>query len=118
MQVGERLKMNDEVVKAALVLFHHQNTFLYFRHILPNHIFIKPQIPLDVVNSIVRFSYQVSEGELQGFPAKFVPMLKDGIITEEMLGLKELSSLFVSGVYEPKDAIKLLFHTFTIAPLR
>ena len=116
-QVGERLKMNDEVVKAALVLFHHQNTFLYFRHILPNHIFIKPQIPLDVVNSIVRFSYQVSEGELQGFPAKFVPMLKDGVITEEMLGLEELSSLFVPGFYEPKDAIKLLLHTFTIAPL-
>ena len=116
-QVGERLKMNDEVVKAALVLFHRQNTFLYFRHVLPNHVFIKPQIPLDVVNSIVRFSYQVSEGELQGFPAKFVPMLKDGIITEEMLGLEELSSLFVPGVYEPKDAIKLLFHTFTIAPL-
>ena len=116
-QVGERLKMNDEVVKAALVLFHRQNTFLYFRHVLPNHVFIKPQIPLDVVNSIVRFSYQVSEGELQGFPAKFVPMLKDGIITEEMLGLEELSSLFVPGVYEPRDAIKLLFHTFTIALL-
>ena len=32
-QVGARLKMSDEVVEAALVLFHRQNTFLYFRHV-------------------------------------------------------------------------------------
>ena len=116
-QVGKGLKMDDEMVKAALVLFHRQNTFLYFRHILPNHIFVNPQIPLDVVNRIVRFNYQVNAGELQGFPAKFISSLQDGIITEEMFNLKELSSLFVPGIYECHHAIKLLCHTFTIAPL-
>ena len=30
LQVGERLKMNEEVVKAALIFFHRHNTFLYF----------------------------------------------------------------------------------------
>ena len=117
MQVGARLKMSREMVQAALVLFHRQNTFLYFRHVLPNHIFVKPQVPLDCVNGIVRFSYRVGDGELKGFPAKFVPLLKDGIITEEMLNHKELSFLFIPGFYEPSHVIKLLRHTFNIAPL-
>ena len=117
MQVGAMLKMNREMVQAALVLFHRQNTFIYFRHVLPNHIFVKPQVPLDCVNGIVRFSYRVWDGELKGFPAKFVPLLKDGIITEEMLNHKELSFLFIPGFYEPSHVIKLLSHTFNIAPL-
>ena len=45
--VGARLKMSQKVVVAALVLFHRQNTFLYFHHVLPNHVFIKPQVPLE-----------------------------------------------------------------------
>ena len=116
MQVGARLKMSREMVQAAL-LFHRQNTFLYFRHVLPNHIFVKPQVPLDCVNGIVRFSYRVGDGKLKGFPARFVPLLKDGIITEEMLNHKELSFLFIPGFYEPSHVIKLLRHTFNIAPL-
>ena len=117
MQVGARLQMDCEMVQAALVLFHRQNTFLYFRHVLPNHVFVKPQVPLDCVNSIVRFSYRVGSGEMEGFPAKFVPLLTDGIITEEMLSHKELSSLFIPGLYQPSHAIKLLLHTLNIAPL-
>ena len=117
MQVGARLQMDGEMVQAALVLFHRQNTFLYFRHVLPNHVFVKPQVPLDCVNSIVRFSYRVGSGEMEGFPAKFVPLLTDGIITEEMLSHKELSSLFITGLYQPSHAIKLLLHTLNIAPL-
>ena len=69
------------------------------------------------MNGIVRFSYRVGDGELKGFPAKFVPLLKDGIITEEMLNHKELSFLFIPGFYEPSHVIKLLRHTFNIAPL-
>ena len=116
--VGARLKMSDEMVEAALVLFHRQNTYLYFRHVLPNHIFIKPQVPLDIVNGIVAFSYGASVGEYKGFPAKFVTQIKQGIITEEMLCYDKISPHFQKGVYEVNDAIKLFSNTFTIAPLQ
>ena len=116
-QVGQRLKLNEEEVQAALVLFHRQNTFLYYRHVLPNHIFIKPQVLLDFVNSIVRFSYQVTEGGLHGVSADLVRSLEDGIITKEIINHDELSSLFVPDLYEPEHAIKLYCHNFTIAPL-
>ena len=117
LQVGDRLKMNGEVVKAALVFFHRHNTFLYFRHVLPDVVFVRPQIPLDFVNAIVRFSYRVSAGDIHGIPAKFVLWLEHAIITEEMLSHDELSSCFIPGLYEAQHAIKLFCHTFTIAPL-
>ena len=91
--VGARLKMSQEKVVAALVLFHHQNTFLYFRDVLPNHVFIKPQVPLDIINSIVAF-------KLQGVPAKLVSQLENGIVTEKLLGYDQISPHFQTGVYE------------------
>ena len=117
LQVGDRLKMDGEVVMAALVFFHRQNTFLYFRHVLPNVVFINPQVPLNVANAIVRFSYKVNEKGLLGVPAKFISLLKRGVVTEEMLSRSELFSCFVPGLYEPRHAIELLCHTFTLTPL-
>ena len=111
--VGARLKMSQEMVVAALVLFHRQNTFLYFRHVLPNHVFIQPQVPLDIVNSIVAFRYK----KLQGVPAKLASQLEKGIITEKLLSYHQIYPHFQTGVFEVQDAIRLFCHTLTIAPL-
>ena len=116
--IGARIKMSDEMVKAALVLFHRQNTFLYFRHVLPNHIFVKPQVALEIVNSVVSFRYKVNDGEFEGFPAKFVTQLNEGIITEELLTYDKISPHFEKDIYEVQDAIKLFCHTFILAPLQ
>ena len=113
-QIGARLKMSGEMVEAALVFFHRQNTFLYFRHVLPSHVFIKPQIPFDIVNGIIRFSYK----RLRGVPAKLLCLLKDGVITEELLSYDQISPHFLKGFYEVKHAIQLFCHTFTLAPLQ
>ena len=113
-QVGANVKMNGETVEAALVFFHRQNTFLYFKHVLPNHIFTEPQIPFDIVNGIVRFSYK----KMRGIKPRLMSLLKDGIITEELLSYDQISPHFVKGFYKVKDAIKLFCHTFTLAPLQ
>ena len=111
-QVGQRLKMSNEMVEAALILFHRQNTFLYFRDVLPNHVFVEPQVPLDIVRGIVSLSYK----QLQGVPAN-VDLLDDGIVTEEILGYDDVSPHFKKGFYDVKDAINLFSHTLTLAPL-
>ena len=111
--VGAQLKMSQEMVVAALVLFHRQNTILYFCHVLQNHVFIKPQVPLDIINSIVAFRYN----KLQGVPAKLVSQLEKGIITEKLLGYDQIYPHFQTGVYKVQDAIRLFCHTLTIAPL-
>ena len=115
--IGYKLKMKAEVVMAALHFFHRQITFLYFRHVLPNVVFTKPQVPLDIVNAVVLFSYKVGLGIIKGFPAKLTAHLKDGIITEEMLNNTHLSKYFIPNLYEPYHAIKLFIHNLTIAPL-
>ena len=115
-QVGVKLKMKPEVVEAALIFFHRQITFLYFRHVLPNVVFLKPQLPLDVIKSIVDFSYKVSSGKVMGIKPELSESLRDGIITEEILS-HNLSLNFIPNLYEPRHAIDLMCHNFTLAPL-
>ena len=118
MQVGARLKMRREVVQAALIYFHRHNIFLYFQDVLPNLVFLAPQVPLDFVNAIVAFSYKVKSGALPALKAKYVRFCNEGIITEEMLhDHKSLSSCFVPSIYESQHAIKLFRHIYTIAEL-
>ena len=118
MQVGARLKMRREVVQAALIYFHRHNIFLYFQEVLPNLVFLAPQVPLDFVNAIVAFSYKVKSAALPALKAKYVRFCNEGIITEEMLhDHKSLSSCFVSSIYESQHAIKLFRHIYTIAEL-
>ena len=122
LDVGAGLKMEGEVVQAALVFFHRNNTFLYFREVLPNLVFVRPQVPLDFVNAVVLFSYKVRDGEIGGLTVETVESLKKGIITEEILSCEEIqseefSTCFVPGLYEPRQAIELSYHTFTLAPL-
>ena len=116
-QVGVKLKMKPDVVEAALIFFHRQITLLYFRHVLPNVVFTRPQLPLDVINSIVKFSYKVSSGELKGIKPIVAKSLRDGIITEEILCHDLPLKCFIPNLYEPRHAIDLMCHNFTLAPL-
>ena len=109
--------MKPEEVEAALIFFHRQFTLLYFRSILPNLVFTKPQTPLECINAVVRFSYKVESGEVRSIPWKLASSLRDGIITEEILSHKQLTLCFIPGLYEPCDAIDILCHTLTLAPL-
>ncbi|CAI8022964.1 Ras-related protein Rab-8, partial [Geodia barretti] len=115
--IGSRLKMKPEDVEAALIFFHRQFSLLYFRHILPNLVFTKPQTPLDCINAVVKFSYEVGTGEVKGIAQELVSSIRDGIISEEILSHEQLAQCFVPDLYEPQHAIDLLSHTFTLAPL-
>ena len=115
--IGESLNMKPDWVEAALIFFHRQFTLLYFRHILPNLVFTKPQTPLECINAVVKFSYKVESGEVRGIPGKLVSSLRDDIITEEILGHEQLTQCFIPGLYEPCNAVDLLCHTLTLVPL-
>ena len=115
--IGEKLNMKPEEVEAALIFFHRQFTLLYFHHILPNLVFTKPQTPLECIDAVVKFSYKVESGDVMGIPGELISSLRDGIITEEILCHKQLTQCFIPCLYEPHDAIDLLCHTLTLAPL-
>ena len=115
LKVGAKLKMGSDMVMSSLIFFNRQFTFLYFRDILPNLVFIRPQVPLDCINAIVQFSYKVHV--LKCVTKKLISSLRDGIITEEILSHQHLSQCFIPNLYEPHHAIDLLCHTLTLAPL-
>ena len=118
-EVGARLKMSHEVVKAALIFFHRHNIFLYFQHILPNVVFLAPQVPLDFVNAIIALAYKVRSVPFSILAPKYKRFCKEGIITGEMLCDEslQLSDHFIPGIYKPQDAINLFLHIYAIAPL-
>ena len=117
LQVGARLKMGREMVQAALIYFHRHNVFLYFRRILPNLVFLDPQVPLDFVNAIVRFSYKAKSGAIGPLTAQQIRFCSEGILTEELLQHECLSTIFIPKLYEPRHALNLFQHIFTVAPL-
>ena len=117
LEVGAKLRMEPDMVLSALIFFHRQFTFLYFRDVLPNLVFIQPQTPLDCINAIVQFSYKVEAGDLKGVSEELTSSLKNGIIIEEILNHQHLSKCFIASRYEPHHAIDLLCHTLTLAPL-
>ena len=117
LEVGAKLRMEPDMVLSALIFFHRQFTFLHFRDVLPNLVFIQPQIPLDCINAIVQFSYKVEAGDLKGVSEELTSSLKNGIITEEILNHQHLSKCFIASLYQPHHAIDLLCHTLTLAPL-
>ena len=117
LRIGEELKMGPDMVRSALIFFHRQITFLYYHHVMPNLVFTRPQIPLDCMNSIVQFKYKLESGEMMGVTEELATSVRDGILTEEILSHEHFSKCFVPGLYGPRDAIDLLFHTFTLAPL-
>ena len=116
-QVGLLLKMSQKKVKAALIYLHQHNVFLYFPKVLSNLVFTNPQVPLDFVNKVVAFSYQIDSGAHTCLPAEYGISLKNGIISKEMLQ-KPLSSCYIPGIYEFPQAITLFTHLRVVAAIQ
>ena len=115
--IAGRLKMDRQTLEASLVHFNNLSMFLYQPSVLPDQVFIDPQMPLDGVNRIVSHSYQIGCGAIKGLPPTESRLWKEGVVTSEMLKGEEFSSCFVSGLFEAKDAIKFFGSLYIAAPL-
>ena len=91
--------------------------FLHSRSILPNVVFLNPQVPLFFVNAIVRFSFQAKSGAIESLTTQERRFCREAIITEELLEHKSLCTSFVPDLYEPHHAIDLFWHIYTIDPI-
>ena len=115
--IAGRLKMDRQSLEASLVHFNNLSMFLYQPSVLPDRVFIDPQMPLDGVNRIVSHSYQIGCGAIKGLPPTESRLWKEGVVTSEMLKGEEFSSCFVSGLFEAKDAIRFFRSLYIAAPL-
>ena len=115
--IAGRLKMDRQVLEAALIHFNKLSMFLYLPSVLPARVFIDPQMPLDSVNRIVAHSYKVGCGAVPGLAPSESRLWKEGVVTSEMLKGDEFSSCFVSGLFEADDALKFFHSLYITAPL-
>ena len=115
--IAGRLKMERQVLEAALVHFNQMSMFMYVPSVLPGVVFIDPQMPLDSVNRIVQHSYRVGEGLIPGLTKAESRLWKEGVVTSEMLKGTEFSSCFVRDLFEADDALKLYQSLYIVAPL-
>ena len=115
--IAGRLKMDRQVLEAALIHFNKLSMFLYLPSVLPARVFIDPQMPLDSVNRIVAHSYKVGCGAVLGLAPNESRLWKEGVVTCEMLKGDEFSSCFVSGLFEADDALKFFHSLYITAPL-
>ena len=115
--IAGRLKMERQVLEAALVHFNQMSMFMYVPSVLPGVVFIDPQMPLDSVNRIVQHSYRVGEGLIPGLTKAESRLWKEGVVTSKMLKGTEFSSCFVRDLFEADNALKLYQSLYIVAPL-
>ena len=115
--IAANLKINAEVLEAALLYFHSLNIFLYVPHVLPGILFTNPQTPLSCVYEFVSFQFRLSCGAIEGVEALHYDNLMKGIVTFDFLNSRHFSKNFVSGLYEPQHALKLFQSLFIASPL-
>ena len=115
--IAGRLKMDRQGVEAALIHFNMLSMFLYMPSVLPDRVFLDPQIALDSVNRVVGHSYKVGCGAVPGLAPAESRLWKEGVVTSEMLDGDMFSSCFVAGLFEAKDALKLFYSLNIAAPL-
>ena len=115
--IAGRLKMDRQGLQAALFHYNQMSLFMYIPSILPNTVFLDPQMPLDSVNRLVQYSFRVGEGAIPGLTANECRLWKEGVVTSDRLKREEFSSCFVSGLFEVDDALKFFLSLYIVARL-
>ena len=113
LEIGKKLHMKENFVKAALTHFHENNLFLMLENIGRGLVFIDPKTLLDSVNSIICNSYMVNHENIPTLMLNESESLQKGVITEELM--RKMNDRFVTGIFDPHDAITVFKNIFIIA---
>ena len=115
--IAGRLNMDRQCLEAALNHFNMLSIFLYLPSVLPDRVFLDPQMVLDSLNQVLAHSYKVGCGAVSRLAPAEYRLWKEGVVTSEMLDGDMFSSCFVAGLFEAKDALKLFYSLNIAAPL-
>ena len=115
--IAGRLKMERQSLEAALIFFNDMSVWMYMPSVLPDVVFVDPQMPLDSINRIVQYSFQVGGGAIPGLVASECQLWKEGVVSSEMLKEEEFRGCFVRGLFEADDALKLFEKLYIVARL-
>ena len=115
--IAGRLKMERQSLEAALIFFNDMSVWMYMPSVLPDVVFVDPQMPLDSINRIVQYSFRVGGGAIPGLVASECQLWKEGVVSSKMLKGEEFRGCFVRGLFEADDALKLFEKLYIVARL-
>ena len=115
--IAGRLKMERQSLEAALIFFNKMSVWMYMPSVLPDVVFVDPQMALDSINQIVQYSFRVGGGAIPGLSASECRLWKEGVVSSEMLKGEEFRGCFVRGLFEADDALKLFEKLYIVARL-
>ena len=106
-RVAESMKIDDESCGEALDFFNRLNMLFYFPNILPQLVFMEPQMLLDKVSELVEETYSMRQGKKgQAVSGEKLRFRDNGEVTEEFLG--EFESHYEPPLFTPKELVTLL----------
>ena len=104
-RVAESMEIDDESCGEALNFFDRLNTLFYFPNILPQLVFVEPQMLVDKVSELVEETYSMRQGK-KGVSGEKLRFRDYGEVTEKFLG--EFESHYEPPLFTPKELVTLL----------
>ena len=123
-ELAHYLGFHPDALEAALVYFDEMCIAHYYPKILPNIVFVDPQVPLDKVSELTQHAISLREAKegkgvvsTSAVSPKWRKFRDQGILTIDMLESIEFQKHFVKDLFAPSDLISIMQELLIIAPL-
>ena len=120
--VAKQLQPDTDDIDSALDYFDKICIAHYYPQKLPGVVFVDPQVPLEIINDLVRYAMSLRGGGKVTFATHMMDpkwkLFRDGgILTLDMLESEDFKKHFLVGIFVPKDMIELMKELLVITPL-
>ena len=119
-QLGSILHMTKTTVNAALDYFHELNIILYYPSILPNVVFVSPQVIVDKVTELIECSFYLRgrpESEEMDSDERWQTFIDHGELSVETLADPKFTKHFVPVLFTPHQLLLVFQNLFIVAPI-
>ena len=119
-QLGSILHMTKTTVNAALDYFHELNIILYYPSILPNVVFVSPQVIVDKVTELIECSLYLRgrpESEEVDSDERWQTFIDHGELSVETLADPKFFKHFVPELFTPHQLLLVFQNLFIVAPI-
>ena len=123
-ELAQSLGFDQKALEAALLYFNEMCIAHYYPEILPDMVFVDPQVPLDKVSELTQFAISLREASgkkvslsLSAMSSKWKRFRDEGILMINMLESEDFQNHFEEGLFAPADMIAIMKELLIIAPL-
>ena len=109
--VAQRLQFDEKSFEAALNYLDGLNIIYYYPKILPNVVFSDPQVLLDKLTELVKYSYELKgdsdPNETKAYSGDCQQFRDHGLVTRKFLACEEFRKHYVPELFTVNELIKL-----------